>query len=99
LYPLRFAANVFLVTTTYIDTRRPRRQPPLVGIGALRRAHGWTLDQVRFRVAEILDAPPLSRGSLSAIESGSRGASPQVLAALAQVYGLAITDLVVEDAA
>lgn len=81
------------------DTRRPKKVPPLVGIRHLREAHGWTQDQVRFRVAEILDAEPISRGSLSAIESGARGASIEVLAALAEVYGLSVTDLTLVDAA
>lgn len=79
------------------DTRRTKVSPPMVGIGHLRRAHGWTLDQVRFRVSEITGTAPLSRGSLSAIETGSRGASMEVLAALAEIYGLSITDLVLPD--
>lgn len=81
------------------DTRRPKRVPPLVGIRHLRDAHGWTLDQVRYRVGEIT-GKELSRGSLSAIEGGARGASIEVLGALAKIYGLEVTDLVVlRDAA
>lgn len=85
---------------TYVDTRRAKRVPPLVGIRHLREAHGWTLDQVRYRVQEITgSAEPISRGSLSAIETGQRGASIEVLGALAAIYGLRVTDLVVLDKA
>ena len=71
-----------------------------MGIRHLRLAHGWTLDQVRFRISEITETAPLSRGSLSAIETGARGASIEVLAALARIYDLEVTDLVLDrDAA
>lgn len=82
------------------DTRRAKRTPPLVGIRHLREAHGWTLDQVRLRIQEITGSPePLSRGSLSAIEHGHRGASIEVLGALARIYGIEVTDLHLDEAA
>lgn len=90
------------VKTSYptTDTRRPKRKPPLVSIKHLREAHGWTLDQVRYQVQEITGATDaMSRGSLSAIELGHRGASIEVLGALAKIYGLEVTDLVLIDEA
>lgn len=100
LYLRRFAANVLHMRTyPTTDSRRAKKVPLRVGIKHLREAHGWTQDQVRYRVAEIMGTEPISRGSLSAIESGARGASIEVLAALAEVYGLTVTDLTLMDAA
>lgn len=61
--------------------------PPHVSLQDLRAASGKTLEQVCVAASEEL-ASPLTRGALSAIENGHRGASTQVLHALEVAYGL-----------
>lgn len=67
--------------------QRPRRTPPHVPLGDLRSISGKTLDQVCEAASEIL-GKPLTRGALSGIENGHRGASHEVLAAIEIAYGL-----------
>lgn len=75
--------------TTKYGSQRERRTPPHVSLGVLRRAVHLTLDDVCARVSEVLDGDrELTRGALSAIENGHRGASPDVLEALEIAYGL-----------
>ena len=75
--------------------QRPRKTPPHISIRNLRRVSGLTLEAVCESVTEILGADkPMTRGALSAIESGTRGASQQVLDALAVTYGLDPGDIV-----
>lgn len=72
---------------TRYDDQRPRRTPPHLSLGDLRAVSGMTLEQVCTAVAETL-GQPFTRGALSAIENGHRGASQPVLAALEVAYGL-----------
>lgn len=74
----------------YTDQPPPRvpRTPPHVPLRALREAMGLTLDQVIGRINQEFPELTPSRGSISAIESGARGASAQMLRALAVSYGL-----------
>lgn len=65
---------------------RAKVTPPHVSLWDLRAACGLTLDQVCDRMAEA--GHSISRGGLSGIEKGHRGASRQVLAALEDAYGL-----------
>lgn len=67
--------------------QRERRTPPHISLGDLRAISGKTLEQVCEAAAESL-GKPFTRGALSAIENGHRGASKQVLAALEVAYGL-----------
>lgn len=76
-------------------SQRPRRIPPHLSLGDLRGVSGKTLDDVCQAASEVLDSP-LTRGALSAIENGLRGASPKVLAALEVAYGLRAGALVVD---
>lgn len=69
------------------EHQRPRRVPPHVSLGDLRAVSGKTLDQICALVSEEL-GKPFTRGALSAIENGHRGASRAVLAALEVAYGL-----------
>ena len=69
------------------NQQRPLTTPPHVSLGDLRSAVGLTLDQLAERVAETGHPKP-SRGHLSAIESGLRGPSSELLNALALAYGL-----------
>lgn len=77
------------------NSKRPKVQPPKLGIAALRKSHRMTQAQVAEQVAAIIDNDFYS-GSLSLIEGGHRGASAEVLAALEQVFGLAAGDLRVD---
>lgn len=61
--------------------------PPHVSIGALRSAVGLTLDKACERYHEET-GEALTRGALSGIENGHRGASAEVIAGLEVVYGL-----------
>jgi transcriptional regulator with XRE-family HTH domain len=70
----------------YDDQRQPVH-PPVVRIGHLRSVAGLTLDQLCERVGEITGKPP-TRGAMSAIEHGIRGASDEMLRAIALAFGL-----------
>ena len=72
---------------TKYDQQRPPKTAPHVRLGDLRQASGKTLEQVCAAASEVLPTP-LTRGALSAIENGHRGASLQVLRALEVAYGL-----------
>lgn len=67
--------------------QRPKTQPPHIALGDLRSACGFTLDQVCTRYAEATGRE-LTRGALSGIENGHRGASADMLAGLELAYGL-----------
>ena len=69
------------------DAQRPKRVPPHLSLGDLRAVSGKTLDQICGLVSEELGRP-FTRGALSAIENGHRGASRPVLSALEIAYGL-----------
>lgn len=74
---------------TRYEKQRERRTPPHVSLGVLRRAVHLTLDDVCALVSDVLEGDrELTRGALSAIENGLRGASPDVLEALEIAYGL-----------
>lgn len=69
------------------EPQRPRRTPPHVSLGDLRVAIGLTLDQVIERLRQETGRS-YTRGAISAIENGHRGASAQLLEALCSAYGL-----------
>lgn len=73
-------------TRRYARQRNPK-VPPHVSIAVVRRLSGLTLDEVCDRVQEITGDRP-TKGALSAIENGHRGASAQLLAALEGAYQL-----------
>lgn len=86
------------------STQRQRKAPPVVSLRALRLVSGKTLDEVCEAVTDSLressgnpDRAPFTRGAMSAIETGTRGASPEVLAALEFAYGLTSGSLTVQD--
>lgn len=77
----------------YSKQRKPKT-PPHVSLRALRRASGLTLEQVAAAVSEVLgETVTVNRGTISAIESGLRGASTDMIAALEVAYGLEPGDL------
>ena len=69
------------------QNQRTKVAPPHVSLGDLRAACGLTLDEVCARYAEAT-GKTLSRGALSGIEHGHRGASSDTLAGLEAAYGL-----------
>lgn len=71
--------------TKYME--RERKTPPVVSLRSLRIATGRTLDDVCKSFEEIANKP-LTKGALSAIESGLRGVSPETARFLALAYGL-----------
>lgn len=74
--------------------QRAPRTPPHISLRALRRASNLTLEQVADSVAEVLGpTSKVNRGTISAIESGLRGASVQMLRALEVAYGLEPGDI------
>jgi transcriptional regulator with XRE-family HTH domain len=78
---------------TKYETQRARKTPPHVSLGALRAVAHLTLDEVCARVSEYLGDRELTRGALSAIENGHRGASADVLRGLEVAYGLRAGDI------
>lgn len=70
------------------------RNPPHVTLRSLRTATGMTLDQVAEAVTGVLGLDkPMNRGTIAAIETGVRGASQQMLDAIAVSYGLEPGDI------
>lgn len=75
-----------MVKSGKYDQREPVH-PPVVTIRSLRRALHWTLDELADRVAEHLGTRP-TKGALSAIEGGLRGASTEMLRALELAFDI-----------
>lgn len=74
--------------------QRERRTPPHIALRTLRLAlkhydpdGQWDLDDVCERVEAVTGDRP-ARGTMSAIESGTRGVSVELLSALEQAYRL-----------
>ncbi|WP_301121151.1 helix-turn-helix domain-containing protein [Mycolicibacterium fortuitum] len=69
--------------------QRPSVVAPVVTIATLRKAKGLTLQAVCNHINEEFSFPkPVERGTISAIENGHRGASTQMLAAIASALGI-----------
>lgn len=73
-------------TRRYKPERQPKT-PPHVSLKALREALGLSLPDVARRIADITGTEP-SKGTLSAIENGQRGAGLTMLAALERAYNI-----------
>lgn len=69
------------------EAQRPRRNPPHIPLGELRSAVGLTIDAVLVRLKEQTGRT-YTRGHISAIENGHRGASADLLVELAIAYGI-----------
>jgi transcriptional regulator with XRE-family HTH domain len=70
------------------SAQRNKVTPPHVSVGDLRVALGLTIDEVIDRMRGTRGGPPVTRGSISAIENGHRGASDDMVRALEAAYGL-----------
>lgn len=81
-------------TTKYTD-QREKVSPPLVPLSAHRSSHGLTQDEVCSSVKAITNKT-FTKGALSAIELGHRGASAETLAALEVTLRLPPGSLVVD---
>lgn len=84
------ATNVATGRRTYppVQPRRGDKTPPHAPLRAIRQAAGLTLEQVGQRITQEFPEITASRGTLSAIESGARGASDLMLRALERAYGI-----------
>lgn len=71
------------------DRQRSPKVPPHVSIAVLRQVSGLKLDEVCDLVAEVTGDRP-TKGALSAIENGHRGASAQLIAGLEHAYKLPV---------
>lgn len=67
--------------------QRERRTPPHVSIREVRQLLKWSLDDVADRIEEETGDRP-TKGALSAIELGHRGASAELLHAMEAAYEL-----------
>lgn len=67
--------------------QRPPTTPPHVSLKTLRTALNLSLQEVAARIGDITGAEP-SKGTLSAIETGKRGAGMTMLSALERAYGI-----------
>lgn len=76
------------------DKQRPKKQPPMAGVRAIRAALGLTQDAVCERVTAITNKS-FTKGALSAVELGHRGASAETLAALETALSMPQGSLVV----
>ncbi len=77
------------------ENQRLKVSPPLVPLRALRGALGLTQDAVCEKVSALTDKS-FTKGALSAIENGHRGASVDTLTALEVALGLEAGSLVVD---
>jgi hypothetical protein len=67
--------------------QRSKVVPPHVTVGDLRVALGMTIDEVISRI-EKETGRTVTRGAISAVENGHRGASDELLRSLEIAYGL-----------
>lgn len=69
--------------------KRKAKTPPTVPLSYLRKALGFSLEDVGKSVEAIVGRT-YGKGSISAIESGQRGASPEIIEALEQLFDLPV---------
>lgn len=72
--------------------QRPKTPPPVIPIAAVRKALGLTLQNVCDHIREE-HGLKVDRGTISAIELGHRGASAQMLTAIADALRVHATDI------
>lgn len=84
--------------THHYDRQRTKVTPPHVSLADLRTATGITQDELCKRIGELIaeerreeyvaEIHNPKRGTISAIESGTRGASADMLRLIAIAYGM-----------
>lgn len=72
--------------------QRQKLPPPVIPLSAVRKALGLTLQTVCDRICEE-HGLQVDRGTISAIELGHRGASAQMLTAIADALGIHTSDI------
>lgn len=70
------------------DNQRAPKNPPHFALKHARAIAGITAEELCRRIREEDPTLNPTRGTISLIESGSRGASPRMLAAICAAYGL-----------
>lgn len=73
--------------TTKYAKQRKKVTPPHVGLQALRTAVGITIDDLIERILDITGVE-YTRGAISAVENGIRGASIDLIEGIAAAYGI-----------
>lgn len=76
-----------MATRHQLTNQRAKVTPPRIALGDLRAAVGITLDELVQRI-EDTSGLKTTRGAISAIENGHRGASAALLQSIALAYGL-----------
>jgi transcriptional regulator with XRE-family HTH domain len=79
----------------YTKQRQPKI-PPHVSLKHLRDVSGLTLDQLIERIAKKCDGYRPTRGAISGLENGHRGASERLLRAIEKAYGLPAGSIVTD---
>ena len=74
------------------DKQRPKVEPPSVPLVAVRNALGLTQTEVCAEVSRLL-GHTYTKGALSALENGHRGASAETLRAIEVALGLRDGDI------
>lgn len=73
---------------------RPKDNPPFVSLALLRKCKGLTLQAVCDHINGEFEFPEeVRRGTISAIETGQRRASPRMLDAIASALGIDRSDI------
>lgn len=75
---------------------REKRPVPLITIKALRLSHKLTMEQVCERIQQNFPELALNKGTISAIESGTRGMSDLMAIAIARAFDLPDDALILE---
>lgn len=74
--------------TSKYDKQRQAKNPPHFALKHARAIAGITAEELCRRIHEEDPTQNPTRGTISLIESGARGASPRMLAAICAAYGL-----------
>lgn len=88
--PYRWHMAKVAARNSRYSKQRPKVPAPVVTIGTLRKSLGLTLQNVVDRMYEE-HGIRCDRGTVSAIELGHRGASAEMLIALADALGIPVT--------
>lgn len=81
------------MTSRYAN-QRAKFPPPVISLAVFRKAQGKTLQAVCDHInEEFAFSKPVERGTISAIENGHRGASVQMLTAIASALGIPVTEI------
>ena len=80
--------NSGMVNRRHYPQPRPMKTSPHLPLKALRERLGYTQDDVCTGINEFMPEAAVTRGTISAIESGAKGVSSAMLEALDHALGL-----------